>query len=664
MKRALSLLFLTAAGFAIGWSAVRLWPAAESGGRAQARLPSSNVSSSHPFNAAAVPLTPLARRSQARQRAAALTPEEARSLVQGLTHPVPNGESEWWQEVLTRWAEGEPQAAADWLREFARAGGVPMEWIAALGPLARHDLRAALIAGSHIFDFYHLGPLITLAAEGDPRGTLAFCDSSPRYGYFAGPAFGKWLQREPDAALTWLRTSPLLQVQSFLNAAIADLSAIAPDRLPELLASLPSGNGELQMALSALAVGEVERDPAGPLQKFSSLKKDERARMLEPLANYLAHSAAPEDVAGFLAGLTKEERHGALEKLRESLTDASADRLLTFLKNPRLSADELGLEMLMDKNFHLGPEQAARYISAVRQNSDYGSSGVTDFWQRNLASHPAETIATMQGLLQSGAISRQMLLALSAGMSVDGPSAPLRKMLEALPEEHRAAPQALLALRDGLINPAADLTALSELHDVAARRAVLLQVYQNMQSQEQQRQGLALLLRLPPAQQAEALNFFPVQPDSARVLAPVVRGLLESAAAPSGDLIQAVGRVAVRLPHENGTAMQWLDSLPAGQPRDSARADAFYTWAVNDASAASAWLDAQPRGTPQRDRMVTTLVSQIVVADPERAWHWAATASDPEVRRTLQETVLPRWLATDPVAARAAAPLTNQPASP
>ena len=379
--------------------------------------------------------------------------------------------------------------------------------------------------------------------------------------------------------------------------------------------------------------------------------------MLEPLAGYLAERAAPEETGRFLSGLSKEERANALMRLKDRLDYVSADRLFAILRDPQITPWERN--NLIVGNQNLGLEHAAAFLAAVKETAGgFDIREIQRFWRNNLLDHPAETAAAMRSALQSGSMGSLSLLPLVKEMSEEGQSQPLRQLLKALPAEYSAAPQALLAFRDAMADPAADLSgAVQQLSDADVRNQVLLAVFHNPGTGEQYAQTLTLLQRLPPAQQIEAFRHFSIQRDSVETLAPLVRGLLESSASPAEELTRAAQSVAANLSHENGGAMQWAEALPAGPVHEAARGSAFYSWVQQDAVGASAWLDTQPREFPKRDDMVMQLATQISGSDPERAWHWAATATDPATRRRLQEMILPKWLVTDPEAARAAAPL-------
>lgn len=559
--------------------------------------------------------------------------------MERLLPPVPEEEAEWLREVLARWAEAEPEAATAWLRAWSRHDEVPSGWVAAgLGPLAKKDLRAALLAERYLSKGSNSGLLIS-AAESNPAATMAFIEQHPQFDLQAGAAFTVWLQRDPAAACAWL-TGSSFRNETAIRYMVADLAAIAPDRLPGVLAAFPEGSEAREAALASLAAWEVDRDPAAVLTKLASLTEEERRRMMEPLTRQLAVRGKPEEITRFLATLKGEERSTAMNELGEQLSYATAERTLAMLQLPGLT--EMEIASLFQHAEALGPGHADALMASLKSAGVSSSTNIARFWERNLQRQPEETIPVLRAMVADGRVDSHLLMEISVQMSWGRNSAGLSQMIATLPEAQRAGPQAILALKAALVEPSADLSAYTTLTDAAARQAILRSVFDPGYGPGDSRARAAFVRQLPAAQGIEAIAHMPYEQGDGAAFAPVLEEALRTDPEGNADSTRAVTRVAGGIPDATA-AMQWLDSLPAGAARDTARPATFQSLVNQDAVAASTWLDAQPAETPQRDRMVQTLTMRIVESDPESAWQWAGSIKDAELRARTQEAVKSRW---------------------
>jgi hypothetical protein len=91
----------------------------------------------------------------------------------------------------------------------------------------------------------------------------------------------------------------------------------------------------------------------------------------------------------------------------------------------------------------------------------------------------------------------------------------------------------------------------------------------------------------------------------------------------------------------------------SGDERALALSAALTHWAERDPVAATAWIGANDPGA-EADDGIAAVSQQSSLADsnPETALHWAALIVDPARRTTAQQSVLARWAARAPAAAR------------
>jgi hypothetical protein len=561
---------------------------------------------------------------------------EARAIMEKLVPPLSPDKAAWYLAVLDRWASAEPEAATAWLRRWSANEKPAPEWVSAvLTPLAAKDLRSALTA-SRFFGWRWTSSASWLqaAATKDPAGTMAFAEKYSQFSREAGPAFRVWLQRDSAAACKWL-IDGTFRNSSAMQDIIADIAFMAPDRLAAVLAALPEGSDAREAALTSLAACEVDRDPAAALTKFTSLSEKERLRMLQPLAEQLAARGKPAEIVSFLAGLKENERHYALNQLRDQISYAGPERMLSLLRMPGLTEAESG--NLFENAYALGPQYAAEFMAGIKHGGSSSANSILNFWAGNLARQPEETMTALRSMVSGGEVDRSSLMALTHLLNKSG-SEVLGRMIEALPETHRAGPQAVLALHGALTNPEADLSAFTGLPDTAARREALNSVFSTQDSFWESGQRTALLVNLPPEQRLEAVQTVPLREEDFSALAPSVAEALRSRSASAENMKAAVDSLSKTMT-DPSTALQWLDSLPEGPARDSARPGVFGRLAYKDPESASAWLNSQPVTIEGRDSMVEMLVRSIVGSNPEGATEWASSIRNDDKRRSVLELI-------------------------
>lgn len=93
-------------------------------------------------------------------------------------------------------------------------------------------------------------------------------------------------------------------------------------------------------------------------------------------------------------------------------------------------------------------------------------------------------------------------------------------------------------------------------------------------------------------------------------------------------------------------ALMWAGTLTNPQEQAAAWKSIARPWLQEDSQQASTWIASLPAGPP-RDATVVVMAEQILTRDPDLAWEWALTLTDPDLKfNTLQKTAT-AWLAND-----------------
>ncbi len=116
----------------------------------------------------------------------------------------------------------------------------------------------------------------------------------------------------------------------------------------------------------------------------------------------------------------------------------------------------------------------------------------------------------------------------------------------------------------------------------------------------------------------------------------------------NGMIRQLAGRMASDDPQKT---VAWLSSLPAGETKNSALADAVAQWAQKDAVAAAAYMTTLPAGL-ETDEPRARFARSVVRTDPAGALAWSASITDPEARARSLTDVVGSWMRRDADAAK------------
>ncbi len=100
-------------------------------------------------------------------------------------------------------------------------------------------------------------------------------------------------------------------------------------------------------------------------------------------------------------------------------------------------------------------------------------------------------------------------------------------------------------------------------------------------------------------------------------------------------------------------AITWLNENLRGPQREQAMKSAIQNYThAHGARGASEWVAPQPPG-PLRDAVASGLVTALAYSDPEAAFAWGESITDPAKRSAALQETMRGWLSTDPWAARA-----------
>ncbi|MES2709448.1 MAG: hypothetical protein V4726_22810 [Verrucomicrobiota bacterium] len=134
----------------------------------------------------------------------------------------------------------------------------------------------------------------------------------------------------------------------------------------------------------------------------------------------------------------------------------------------------------------------------------------------------------------------------------------------------------------------------------------------------------------------------------------------DQAAAELGQVADPVARhqlaaeIADRWAKYNRTGvMDWAAGLQDPVDQAAAWRAVSEAWTREDSWQASNWISSLPAG-PGRDAAVQAMTSEISAADPDLAWSWARSMTDPALRAEALASAAESWRRKDPAALEAA----------
>ena len=183
------------------------------------------------------------------ERWAESEPATVLAWAQNLTRPDERNGAIYM--ALTELARKDPDAAMAWMDKVT-SGTKREMWLPALiAGMGEADIERAMALMEKLPKHQQAGvrhAIIESLAERDPQAAAEMAlkhDKSRRWGSWdaaLGPALTKWMDRDPDAALGWLKSQPesVLRKKSVTDS-IANLSWQNPKAAVQLLGQLPGG---------------------------------------------------------------------------------------------------------------------------------------------------------------------------------------------------------------------------------------------------------------------------------------------------------------------------------------------------------------------------------------------------------------------------------------
>ena len=117
---------------------------------------------------------------------------------------------------------------------------------------------------------------------------------------------------------------------------------------------------------------------------------------------------------------------------------------------------------------------------------------------------------------------------------------------------------------------------------------------------------------------------------------------------PQDDAV--IGIVQRWVQTEPAQAADWVMNFPKGPLQETALEEVVKLWADQDPARTGEWINQLDED--QRDPAVAAYVGKLALSSPDSAAEWAATIRDKTLRNRLMETVATSWMSADPAAAR------------
>ncbi len=452
----------------------------------------------------------------------------------------------------------------------------------------------------------------------DPGAALAAFEALPAGEFRSGLTQGlaqTYAATDPEAALAWSRslTNPadrsaaLQQVLGELASkdpqqalALADRPEFATQRREVVTAAVTSWAKKDFDAAFAWTVGL--KSPADQQEIFKNLANDltaaQRGKLLE--------------IAGTLpAEAAKSIYHSALNYASMQGGDA-AQNLIDKITSPSLR-EEL-LKGMVDG--YAGSIEKRLENFEKLQSSSKSPGQVTNLARQMASTDPERAFKWAQGLDSPDLQKSGVTAALSSWAQNDPAAAAAKAAGLTDPAQREEAMRTVAAGWAGSDEKAA----LAWADGLAGkeRSAALGALVQNLQMAN-------------PAQAQQVFQRFTATLDPGTAPSPESKGVARS--------------LASTLTENNPQqAITWAQGLPSGGLRDEAVAGIASKWAGYDAMATSQWVGGLPAGDG-RDLAAGQLVTAIARDDPESAWAWATSITDPTKRRQAAAAALQSWKA-------------------
>lgn len=494
------------------------------------------------------------------------------------------------------------------------------------------------------------------SASGEPP---AFSPGATRPGAEAAP--GAPVLRQPLSAAELVRS--LQNGRNAEDPGFAELQQrLSQADLPVLIRELsqmpgsPARTAALQLALQSLA----DKDPAAAWRAALALPGpvQQRAALLTVAA--LAVSRDPKMVFGWAAELGDPA-------LRTQIQSSALHAAATI--NPRLALD-LALSLPGD-----------------RSGRGTDGSGLIGTIFSEWANRDLEGAAAALRKLDTG-LAAQALEVVASALAQKDAEAAWRLVRDFNPEPGRppgADPRQMVIAQWAQTDPQAALQAAHSIPEAGARSKAIAEAIQVWagnspeaafgyaitlaDSQARANALLTFILNkfIPPAKLLPAvLERFPPGDQYDFAVSSLFDGWADedpraaaaalSALPPGRALANSAARVAavwMASARDRSEVFRWIETLPPGQARSAAIANAFGVWAEEDPAAAARGLAAL---SGDRREAQAVIASSWARRDPRSALRWAAALPEPGGRDAAVERVIRAWAQESPEAAAAALP--------
>ncbi len=509
-----------------------------------------------------------------------------------------------------------------------------------------------------------------LAEHGPSNGSLASVyevikgmDDDFRRRAFRGALITEWVERDPSAALAylrahdsgrvtqclrvWLHTDPDNAIAAMLadgdglkvsvKSLIREVAELAPDAVPELaqhVKNTSSWSSPVREAFTELS----ERDASGALAKCEALTGPQRTEALQGIAEGWARVNGPEALAWaqsldesddakgsvmrrLLVGWAKADPAAALDRIELAPPGGDAMEFANDTGGQVLRAAaeadfDATLAWLGDNVGKLGHEALGGLSREVGKRLKEDPIGMLD----TIRDHPAHADlmpALNSQLLNEGYAQRDAVWQWLRGQDDSEMVKEVRSRL--MRSAAWKEPQVAIAW----------LEERPDLFNDQERRQLVGNMFNGGRNL-----GLIepLIDEAPDAIGQMMLEHSYAYLDQDRLTTNLDTWIDRMDRLPPDKRPMASARIASAMANTDPReAIAWADTLVEPGESQAALTEAVSTWADTDSFECSQWIAELPEGT-RRDHATSSLIERIVSAEPDSAWQWAKTIAEPDLR--------------------------------
>ncbi|MCF3652467.1 hypothetical protein [Synoicihabitans lomoniglobus] len=540
------------------------------------------------------------------------------------------------------WAGADPQAALAWVQTLpTQEQGSLISTV--LGRWARRDPQAAAAATLHpalaAYSDQSLRSVITSWANVDPDSALTWLVAQPvehRRGEIMGGVLGQLFELTPDAAIRFLENHPeeLPHLPERAAQSLGALAKIHPQKAFDFAQQLPAGRKQNQAMHRILGV-IAQSDPALALRLVDEPASiNVRHSAMAQIMGQIAQQDPETAIAAVQALPSSVERDQALMGIVANLsrTDTDLAEVFAAVLSPG-NAQRNAYIQLSNAKLAQDPTAAAQWIDSLADEQlrqTIGSQMAKNWFQQDsqatLAWIQSQSNPSIQDNLYRN-VARSWAMSDPAGFSailLADPTGPLARNLV----------QGSLGLASASSDIA--LRTIEQLPEGEVRNLLIRSTIVSL-AQSGPRQAQALIATLPPGEVREnAIQNF--VSNATRVIAPSQLAAWMQAMPPGHVTPSNYSNLAANYFSRNpDEAVQWIETLPAGEFRDSALQGLSFgpastgrheeigallltiadesgrekaitnlltTWRFNDTAAARAWVDTLPLDDAAKARLL------------------------------------------------------------